>query len=268
MKKFLVPTDFSDNAENALQVAFELAEKVNGQVILVHAYKLIQRAGTFIGVEEMMRQDAEKDMAELVEKYREVLLQGVQLSSHVIKGDIVSVVSKLVDQANIDLVIMGTQGSSGLKEVFIGSMTNNVIRKTHVPVLAIPSNCKYEAFSRITLALDGKGVEDVNIYKPLLEIARLFESELSIIHIEDDGEDKLEPQVELLELVRDLSPSVHSIPADDISDAINDFAQKNKSNLICLVKRERGFIANIFHVSQTTRNVFYTELPLLILREA
>lgn len=267
MKRFLVPTDFSENAENALHIAIELAEKVNGQITVLHTYKLIQRAGTFIGIEEMMREDADKDMSALLEKYRDVVLKGIQLNGQVIKGDLESVVARIVEQEEVDLVVMGTQGASGLKEVFFGSMTNNVIRKTHIPVLAIPSGCGFKPFNRITLAIDGQGVQDINTYRPLLDIARIFGSGLSVIHITDEDEE-IHPQAEMLEYLKELNPEIRSIISDDISEAIKDFTHANHSDMICLVKRDRGFFNNLFHVSQTSRNVFSSDIPLLILREA
>jgi nucleotide-binding universal stress UspA family protein len=267
VKRFLVPTDFSENAENALVAAIELAEKVNGQIIVVHTYKLIQRAGTFIGVEEMMRKDAEKDMAILLDKYREVALKGIQLTGNVIKGAIEYVVSHMVKESDIDLVVMGTQGSSGLKEVFIGSATNNVIRRTKAPVLAIPSDFTFRPFDRITIAVDGKGVDDISTYNPLLDIAKTFDSSISIIHISSD-ESEVYLQPELNDFFKEFSPTTEIIISNDISQAFQDFAKKNKSNLLCLLKRDRGFFDNIFHVSQTTKSIFYSELPLLILRES
>ena len=267
VKKFLVPTDFSENAENALRVAIELAEKVNGEILLLHAYKLIQRAGTFIGVEEMMREDAEKDMAKLLERYQDVALQGIQLKSQVIKGDIESVVARICQQSGLDLVVMGTQGASGLKEVFFGSVTNNVVRKTRVPVLAIPSECAFKPFIQLTLAIDGQGVHDVETYRPLLEIGRIFGSNLNIIHVSEEGE-KIHPKPEVMDYLKELSPKVDAIQSDNISEAITLFTKENSSDLLCLVKRDRGFINSLFHVSQTERNVFYTDIPLLILRES
>lgn len=251
-----------------MKVAIELAGKVNGHIHLVHAYKLVQRAGSFIGIEEMMRKDAEKDMQALLEKYRETQLLGIQMGSSVVKGETKSVISQLTDDLDIDLVVMGTQGSSGLKEVFIGSVTNNVINKTRIPVLAIPALCDYKPIERITLAIDGKGVDDVKIYRPLLEIAAIYESSLSIIHVAESEAESKKPQQELMELVAGLKPNVHSIVSDDISEAITEFVASDKSDLLCLVKRERGFINSLFHVSQTKRSVFYTEVPLLVLRES
>ena len=267
MKRILVPTDFSENAENAFVAAIELAEKVNGHIFIVHAYKLIQRAGTFIGVEEMMRKDAEKDMAILIDKYREVALKGIQLTGNVIKGEIEYVVAQMVDEFDIDLVIMGTQGSSGLKEVFIGSMTNNIIKHTNIPVLAIPSDFTFRPFGKITLAVDGEVVNDMSTYNPLLELARTFSSTLSIVHVSSEKSD-ISPQPELSEYFKELNPTTHIIISTDISQALQDYTMKDNSDLLCLLKRDRGFFASIFHVSQTTKSVFYSELPLLILRES
>lgn len=265
MKNILVPTDFSPNAENAFRVAIELATTVGGKITLLHSYKLLQRAGSFIGIESLLREDAESDMQKLLQKYADSIPKNVIVDWKVVKGDVVSTISAYVEDLNIDLVVMGTQGSSGLKEIFIGSVTNSVVNNTSIHVLAIPMDYKFTPFEHIALAVDGKAVTNLSIYNPLLYLAKVFKSELSLVHVTTDMSTKLDKDFQ--KFFKDLDPGIHLIMGDDISKSLREFTSEHGVNLLCLLKRDRGFIDKLFHKSQTTRNVFYINIPLLILRE-
>jgi nucleotide-binding universal stress UspA family protein len=265
VKNILVPTDFSPNAENAFRVALELATMVKGKITLIHSYKLIQRAGSFIGIESMLKEDAEKDMQKLLQKHNGSISKDVTVNWKVVKGDAVSMISAYSEDLDIDLVVMGTQGSTGLKEIFIGSVTNSVINNTSIPVLAIPMDCKVTQFNHIALAVDGKAVTRPTVYNPILDLANIFNAKLSIVHVTKETSAKLEEN--LILFFKEIDPNFHIIKGDDISKSLREFTSEHKVNLMCLLKRDRGFIDNLFHKSQTSRNVFYINIPLLILRE-
>ena len=68
MKKIIVPTDFSDNSLKALRYACQIIQSYDGKITLLHAYKLMQRAGTYIAIEHKMRKEAQEDLEEFIQK--------------------------------------------------------------------------------------------------------------------------------------------------------------------------------------------------------
>ena len=138
MKKILVPTDFSLQAENALKVAVQIASKNKGVIHLLHSMELpshlankntgsLPEALYFIKL-------AEKHFDELLAK---PFLENVEIEYAIGHAEIYDDIAEAVKQGEMDLVIMGSHGASGFKEMFIGSNTEKVVRTSNIPVLVI-----------------------------------------------------------------------------------------------------------------------------------
>ncbi len=140
MKKILVPTDFSDHAYYALKVAAEIARKNNGEIILLHMLELPGQAGDAIGVghelpEIMLFKNAA--INKLEELMDDNCLEGLQVSEIIQFELAFDGILKVSEKNNIDLIVMGSHGASGFKEMFIGSNAEKVVRNSSVPVLII-----------------------------------------------------------------------------------------------------------------------------------
>jgi len=140
MKKILVPCDFSKPAINAFRFALDIAQRSKGTVSLVHIVELPVLHDTVLmptlNFEERLlqelREKAAEQFKELTEKYNQ---EGVDVSSSVEFGPISRKLLKIIKTESIDLVIVGSHGASGLREYFIGSNAEKIIRKSPVPVL-------------------------------------------------------------------------------------------------------------------------------------
>jgi len=140
MKRILVPTDFSENSENALKVAAKLARKHNGEIILLHFLELPHAikdpTSTFTDIPEIMffKKAAINRLEEMMDAdYLEgiTVLEAIQFEMAF--DGIINVAKK----NNVDLICMGSHGASGFKEMFIGSNTEKVVRTSDIPVLVI-----------------------------------------------------------------------------------------------------------------------------------
>ncbi len=138
MKKILVPTDFSECSINALNAAIKIAKKTKAKIELVHVYDRPVIGFVDLNIDhkknKTMLQKAQKTMEDMVSSMK---LGNVELKSHIL-ADIP--LTEIMDQRkfkDIDLIVMGSQGSEGLKELFIGSNTEKVVRKSKVPILSL-----------------------------------------------------------------------------------------------------------------------------------
>ncbi len=144
MKKILVPTDFSNYANNALNVAFSLARKNNAQIDLLNS---IPPSSYMAVIDEnnyypAQWQDLEKELREKsIEKLNKIVTnthyKGVSINPVHTTGYVSESIVEHATDNNIDLIVMGTKGASGLKEVLIGSNTERVVRQSNCPVLSI-----------------------------------------------------------------------------------------------------------------------------------
>lgn len=138
MKRILIPTDFSVQAENALKVAVQMAKKNDGEIFLLHSMEMPthlanQNTGSLPEALYFIKL-AEKEFSELLKK---PYLQDIIVEEAIGNGEIYDDIREAVEKNNIDLIIMGSHGSSGFREMFIGSNTEKVVRTSTIPVLVI-----------------------------------------------------------------------------------------------------------------------------------
>lgn len=267
MNKLLVPTDFSENARNALAYVIDIANLFGAEITLLHTYRVYSTTGMFISVESYLKEDAAREMLQLVRYIERQLENGASIETRIIRGDAVPIITKLAEKEAFDLIIMGTQGASGLKEIFLGSVTNGVSQQTQTPLLAIPSNFSHRPIEKIVWAIDEQGVSYAKVVAPLIKLAKKMDARLAVYH-KDTGlaDHGIDPTVEIF--LEGIDYSFHyELDTDNINESINAFVADYRADLLCMIKRERGFLERIFHSSHTTKEVFDSPVPLLLLHD-
>ncbi len=268
MRKILLPTDFSDNAEQALSYAVALANRIGSvQLTLLHTYEVHSNAGMFVSVTSFMQKDAADQMLGLIQKAAPALENDVTLNSQILQGDTVRLITDFAQHNQYDLILMGTQGASGLREIFLGSTTNAVMQKAALPVLAVPSGYVFREVDKIVFAVDEAGVTQPSITRPLVDLAKSLAVPVCVFHqAEPFAKDGIDPSVDIF--LEGVEHSFHyELEEDRIVDSINRFVADTGAQMLCMLRRRRGFLEEVFHVSVTSREVFNAPVPLLILQE-
>lgn len=185
MKRILVPTDFSEHAEYALKVAAQIARENNSEIILLHMLELPHQAGDALGsghdIPEIMffKNQAIRNLEELMDAD---YLEGIEVSE-IIQFDKafegILAVSKI---NNIDFIVMGSHGSNGFQEMFMGSNTEKVVRFSDVPVLVIKGETTNFKARNFVFASDFSQ-EIKKPFKQLLGFAKAFNSHLQLVMI-------------------------------------------------------------------------------------
>lgn len=267
MSHILFPTDFSANARNALNFAVEIANALGAQLTLLHTYKVFSTAGMFKSVESYLEEDAARDMLTLVSEIEARLQNDAHLNTRIMKGEAVKTIVGLAEAHEYDLIIMGTQGASGLDEIFSGSTTNGVMSKTEIPVLAIPNEARFSEISKVVLALDQEKLSGFTTIQPLVKLARALHAKVLVFHQDTGEEDRgIDPAIgKYLESVD--HSFTYELEEDHIHFSINDFVEDVGAGILCMIRRKRNFLDRVFHVSATKREAFHCEVPLLVLHD-
>lgn len=151
MRKILIPTDFSDNAYNALKYACELFKYEIGELFILHAYQDEVYAHDSLVSRDLL-DEVTKTVAKHSEQQLDAVLQKVKKEfpnpRHTYKtiaanSTLIDEVDKIVDEENVDCIVMGTRGKTNDRKLTFGSHTLQVLRYVQCPVLAIPENYKY-----------------------------------------------------------------------------------------------------------------------------
>lgn len=185
MKKILVPTDFSVQAENALKVAAQLAKKYNSEIHLLHILEIplhkIDALSTYNNLPEAVyfMKLAHKQFEELIDK---PYLKGIVFHEHVEFHEIFKGVFHVCKKQNIDLVIMGSNGSTGFKELLIGSNTEKVVRTSETPVLVIKNEHKKFKVNDFVFASDFKNECKIP-YKKAIKFAEILDAKIHLLMV-------------------------------------------------------------------------------------
>jgi nucleotide-binding universal stress UspA family protein len=142
MKKILFPIDFTENSSIIFPYVLSVSEKYDGMIYLLHVVEDLSKwsSGYYIPQISLARyqKEALKGAEKTMKRFCKEQLQGSpNFQKRILSGDPVQEILRTIDSEGIDLVIMGTHGRKGLEHVFFGSVAENVVKKSPVPVLTI-----------------------------------------------------------------------------------------------------------------------------------
>lgn len=267
IKKILVPTDFTEVAKSALKVAAEIAGKTGAEVHLLNIIHVpvidpYAPAETINTIREEEEKSAINELGKLALEFDKV-----QPKVHVKMGFAVDEILAFTEDNNIDLIIMGTTGASGLEEALLGSNASAVAKRTKVPMLSIPDEMKEFKANDIVYASD-LGKNEVDVVNHLLELARVFGSHFHILHVHDESfpfeEGSPEDVFKTIAAGTDYKDiTFHEVSKEDVADGINDFISASPCDILAMAVHHRGFFSKLFHSSLTKKMVNHSHIPVL-----
>jgi len=184
MKKIIVPIDFSEYSEYALETAAMIARKNNAEILALHMLEMseaiLTRTGTDMQMETMFfLQLAEKKFDDFLKKD---YLKGLKVSPIIKHFRVFSEVNEVAEEYGADLVVMGSHGASGIKEFFIGSNTEKVVRHSNIPVLIIKHNPILTDFEKVVFACDFSE-EAITPYINAQKLFKKLDSKVNLIYV-------------------------------------------------------------------------------------
>ena len=278
MKKVLIPTDFSDNAWDALTYVIRLYDDIPCFFYILNTYE-VNSGGVNTAVHssvtkklyDILREDSKKGLDKTEAYLNEYLLNDKHeyktISRH---GSISSVVRDLVNKENIDLVVMGTTGASGIKEALMGSNTMRLIKNINeCPIIAVPQDYEFREPELITFATDLKKLLSSIELNALTELLLIHNLDLEILHVKKENElnDIQKQNIDIIKQhLGTNNVSFKEINLEkSISNTINKYTQNNNVDIICLANYEHNFIERLTHEPIIQRVGFHTQIPLLII---
>lgn len=270
--RFLVATDFSEVANNALVYALELATFLRAEVSILHVYHLplavlqeerLYRAESYETYEQMLQEDMQ-GLRAIVDRY-----PGVRVQSLLRRGLAVDIIKEVLMEASFDLLVVGTRQAGGIVQ-WLGSVTSLLIREVKdVPVLAVPPDARFHGIYHIAFATDYKDIDINKAGMRLIKyIAERFDAAIHIVHVKPvkQGEANLRSTKALLELDSYFSKYRHDYyleESDDPSDAIERYVENHNIDWLVMMPHEKGLFKRLLSQSQTRRMLFKTRVPLL-----
>ena len=271
MKHIIVPTDFSENAQNAFDYALHLAKKYKSSITVYHACQ-IPTSSVHRPAPSAIEQEKQNILNETRQKLKTICEKsrgtGIYCNIEMSVSPVSEGITATSEKTGADLIVMGTLGASGISRWLFGSTTADVIQNSVIPVLAIPKKATYRPIEKIVFATDYRDSDFIFISK-LVNLASVFQSELRILHVQtEEGEfrsealfDSFRRKVNTLFDYR--KTCFHLIEKEDVVDAINNFANDCGADLISMATSRRNLFDRIFNKSMTREMAYITKIPLL-----
>lgn len=269
MKKILVPTDFSSAADNAFKFAIDLAAKFKSELVLYHAYSFNRKFDYDDNHPEHL-QPYLKNLETQVENTRlkfQAITESLGLSVKIIleENDVFYLFKEKAAKHKVNLIVMGTTGATGIERVIYGSTAVMALEVSTVPVLFVPPGYTLKGLDRIVLATDMKDVSPKTL-EPLKNLALNFEGKVTVLNVKNDSESD-KPWKDQLPMDKVKSEYVRVPLLKSINDSINAFVERDESDLVCMIRRKKGFFESLFKKSVKKTRVHHGKLPFLVLPE-
>ncbi len=183
MKRVLLATDFSNNAHRATDYALLLFKDEGLEFLLLHTVDLIRNIPEMlISVEDILQEQSQRALQATIDRLK-LQHQDVPMEYLSTYGSPISVVKKVIQQKEIDLVVMGSKGISALNEVFLGSTASKFINILTKPVLVVPSEYELKPPKRIVFGTDLTQVDQLDTLNPMIQLAKKYEAEIVILNV-------------------------------------------------------------------------------------
>ena len=277
MKTILVPHDFSECADHALQQAIYLAGKTGAELHIYHVAALHPYWKQLSETDkEVYRENLEKAMhiRERLSEKKELAEQaGVEAKVAFTPGPVIEGVVEYARKYDADLLVIGTHGMTGMREWMIGSNTQKILRQVECPVLAVKHNLVYRDFNRIAfVSTFNKEVESP--FRKLLDFAAIFKSEIVLINMDEPGffSDPLLVMRQAMNEYRDLAKSkgfqceIKRLASGNLEDGLKNQIVENDIDLVVVPTHGKGAIARIFSSSIAEAIVNHLQKPVMTIR--
>ena len=184
MKTIIVPVDFSEHSEYALKAAAHLARKCEVEIIALHmldlqSVSMNESLGYYEEKTAFLFQIAKKNFENFLKKE---YLKGIKVVPIIKHLKVFKEINEVAKKENADMIIMGSHGASGFKELFLGSNTEKVIRFSEIPVLVVKNELTNFNFADIVYATDFSQ-ESIGAYIQIRSILEDFGSKMHVLYV-------------------------------------------------------------------------------------
>lgn len=277
MRKILIPTDFSDNAMNAIKYSLELFKYEVSEFYIMHAYQDEIYADETLLNREKIDQVTKSIRNASIKKLETILKQIKQISPnprhkhHIISSNsiLVDEADRIVDSENIDIIVMGTRGETNDKKIIFGSHTLQVLKYVQCPVLAIPENYKYSQPKHIVFPTNYMIPYKRRELKLLCEMASPFKGEIDMVYISKTEKLSLRQEDNKNFIKNELNKNqvnFITIKNKDITKAIFNYVESKNIDMIVMVNTRHSFLENILYQSTIDKISLQLNIPFLALQ--
>jgi len=278
MKKILLPTDFSETARNALEYALNFFKGESCTFYFLNIYT----AGKYT-TGDLWQASGEESVYDALLLNKKIKLdvlidqleQEYQDKKYRFKGiadydEFTNAINQVVELNKINFIIMGTEGTKGVKEVVFGTHTQKVIRKVDCPIMVVPKGIVFKGFKKILLTLDYDHKFNPSVIKPLIRLMDKHKVSLDILRMKKENansDDLAKEEKKIERSFKGTNPKIHVISEVHTVDAINSLVQIIGLDLNVISAKKELFLDRVLFGSSVSNIINRSRIPLLVLHE-
>lgn len=276
MKKFLVPTDFSETAKNAARFAAQAVASVPDAKIILYNVAANHPTGSDGSPVTETDDDRSIILGSALQQLRDEILPfaGATTIEYALEqgNSLISNLERYVRHHGIDMVIMGITGATRLEQIFMGSNTLEMVNTSVCPVLIVPPDATYKTIKNVVLASDMKDVATTTPVASIKAVLDIFKAALHIVNVDHEhyveltDEYKIE-RAAMEKMMTGYNPQFYFIRQYDFHDAINQFTLDRNIDLIIIVPRKNSFLGGLFKTSHTKKLAYHSHVPIVAIHE-
>ncbi|UMB52515.1 universal stress protein [Lutibacter sp. A64] len=273
MKSILVPVDFSIQAQYAAQVAASIAKQTNSKIFLLHMLEL--PSGVIDPTSFGMTNNAPtallflKRAHEKFEEFKKLpFLEGLEVEDSVNFHKAYEGILEESQKQKVDLIVMGSQGASGLEEILIGSNTEKVVRNSEIPVLVVKNDIKDFKIENIVFA-SNFNIENRSAFQRILDFTLLFNAQLHLLKINTinnfettkDSSEAIRNFIDGFDLGDDFTLNIYNDVS--VESGVLNFSKLIDADVIVLNTHGRKGLAYLFNGSIGEDLTNHANLPVV-----
>lgn len=268
-KTIVVGIDFSDSSINALEHAITIAQKAKAGITMVWTNHLDYSKEIFSVEPKQLITEVEERFTKIIEDYKEQL-RGQAFDFVIRKGKVYKEICAVANELEAFMIIIGTHGSSGFEEFWIGSNANKVVSSSNIPVITIRGGVdKAKDLKRIVMPFDS--TKETRQKLPMTALlARYFFSEVHILGLFSSSLDDVRYQIRnYVAQAEDyfkenkVRYKVVYLDADNITETTLNYAKKIDANLISIMTEQETGLSNLWMGPFAAQMVNHSPIPVL-----
>ena len=269
MKSIIVPIDFSEQSEIALKVAARLAKKNKSELVVLHMLEL--STGIMSNTEYIPQVHIVHLMKITEERFEKFLdkpyLKELNITPVIKHYKVFSEVHEVAEKHGAELIVMGSHGTDGLQELFIGSNTERVVRSSEVPVLVVKGDIEDFKAERFVFACDFKE-ESIPAVKKAVDFSELLGAELKLVYINTPADAFLSTEDANKRISKFLNIARLALDVDIYNDysvekGVLNYAESNLADLIGIPTHGRQGLSHFFMGSIGEDIANHSKIPVV-----
>jgi nucleotide-binding universal stress UspA family protein len=279
MKNILIPTDFSENSWNAISYGINFLKKKRCNFYLLHVSMISYTAGADMPLipstdvlEKTVLKQAKNSLETLLKKIKDTFQNPKHHFFTVSTYNFfIEAIKEQIEEKEIDLIIMGTKGASGLQEVIIGSNAADLITRIKCPTLIIPENAKFKPIKEIAFPTDYNLYYQSNILDSIVQLVKMCKAFIRVLHVAKKNEELTPFQAENKELLKDFfsfhKHSFHKVTNSKIEEGVQCFIESRDIGMIMMIAKNLNIFQRILFKPTVTEISYHTDIPFFVLHE-